>query len=85
MASPKDKLTADATRASTRGFGGYVADRALGRSDFSDEPMGMVGQAADKLSNRGKQIDTATDAAVSGKQNQHSPYTGRPHNRVDGD
>lgn len=35
MASSNDKLTADAKRASSRGFGGYLADRALGRADFS--------------------------------------------------
>lgn len=35
MASSNDKLTADAKRMGSRGFGGYLADRALGRADFS--------------------------------------------------
>lgn len=35
MASSDDKLSADAKRMGSRGFGGYLADRALGRADFS--------------------------------------------------
>lgn len=30
-----DKLTSDAQRMKTRNFGGYLADRALGRADFA--------------------------------------------------
>jgi len=33
-----DKIEADAKRASTRGPGGYLADRALSRADFSKAP-----------------------------------------------
>jgi len=38
MASSDDKTTSDAKRASTRSFPGYLADRALGRADFSKAP-----------------------------------------------
>lgn len=35
MATPKDRLSSDATRAATRSFPGYVADRVMGRADFA--------------------------------------------------
>lgn len=37
MASPNDKLDADAQRAKSRGFGGYLKDRVTGSNDFADE------------------------------------------------
>lgn len=55
MASSDDKITSDAKRAGTRGFGGYLADRALGRADFSDKKApdmkagaGVLGGSANK-------------------------------------
>ena len=37
MALPDEKLDADAKRAKTRGFGGYLKDRVMGSADFADE------------------------------------------------
>ena len=38
MASPKEKFDLDAERASKRGFGGYLKDRAFGSADFEKAP-----------------------------------------------
>lgn len=59
--------------------------RALGVVVDSIKSDGAVGAAAKSISGRGAQIDDAVDAAEGAKQNIHSPYTGRPHDRTDGD
>ena len=61
MASGKDKLDTAATRMKTRGFGGYLVDRALNRADFEDAPA-AVGAKANMRKGIGG-ANSANDAA----------------------
>jgi hypothetical protein len=63
MASSDDKITSDAKRASTRGFGGYLADRALGRADFEDKKAPATKAGAQTLGGGNKDNKDALEAA----------------------
>lgn len=56
MASSNDKLESDAKRMGSRGPGGYLVDRVVGRADFSKN--------ASTGSARARQIDEAEKKAV---------------------
>lgn len=60
MASPNDKLDADAQRAKSRGFGGYLKDKVTGSADFASEPKTRPAAA---MGSANKQNKEAMDAA----------------------
>ena len=62
---PSDKFEADAKRMKSRGFGGYAADRILGRADFAKAVASTA--AADEAAPynaRQAQIDAAEQRAL---------------------
>ena len=60
-----DKLDEDAKRIKSRSFGGYLADRVLGRADFAKVPTPEVGVAGakQKLEGRAEQLRKQEEAA----------------------
>lgn len=60
-----DKLDEETKRVKSRSFGGYLADRVLGRADFAKAPAPEVGVAGakQKLEGRAEQLRKQEEAA----------------------
>lgn len=72
MAS-SDKTEADAKRASTRGFGGYLLDRATGRADFKkDAGPGSAAAASPLGVNKTRRQGVTDDAYAAGGLKEYS-------------
>jgi hypothetical protein len=56
MALPDEKLDADAKRAKTRGFGGYLKDRLTGSADFATEAKSKTAEAMGSGNKQNKAI-----------------------------
>jgi hypothetical protein len=56
MASPNDKLDADAQRAKSRGFGGYLKDKATASADFAAQPKSKTAEAMGSGNSQNKSI-----------------------------
>ena len=65
MSSP-DKLERDASRMKSRSFGGYAADRVLGRADFSKSPGSSDGRAETALQRREREAGLTKGYAKGG-------------------
>lgn len=61
MALPDEKFESDAKRAKSRGFGGYLKDKASGSADFAAPAIGTKPAAA--MGSANKQNKEAMDAA----------------------